>query len=69
MEERIAVGTGVHDIDRVCLELERLGLLPVVVGVTEMTVRGGLEVDGLLEVELTHYSSADGHFVDAYTYR
>ena len=34
------------------LELERLGLLPGVVGVTEVTVRGGLEVDWLLEVEL-----------------
>lgn len=35
-------------------KLERLGLLPVVRLVTEVTVRGRLEVDGLLEVELTH---------------
>lgn len=34
------------------LELERLGLLPGVVGVTEVTVRGGLQVLRLLEVEL-----------------
>jgi len=33
------------------LELELLGLLPVVGGVSEVTIRGGLEVDGLLEVE------------------
>jgi len=34
------------------LELELLGLLPRVGRVTEVTVRGGLEVDWLLEVEL-----------------
>lgn len=34
------------------LEVELLGLLPGVGGVTEVTVRGGLVVDGLLQVEL-----------------
>lgn len=34
------------------LELEGLGLLPGVGGVTEVTVRSGLQVLGLLEVEL-----------------
>lgn len=34
------------------LELELLGLLPGVGRVTEVTVRSGLEVDWLLEVEL-----------------
>jgi hypothetical protein len=34
------------------LVLELLGLLPGVVGVTEVTVRGGLSVDGGLELEL-----------------
>jgi hypothetical protein len=33
------------------LELELLGLLPGVVGVTEVTVRSGLSVDGSLELE------------------
>lgn len=39
------------------LELERLGLLPGVRRVTEVTVRGGLQVLGLLEVELSHDNS------------
>lgn len=39
------------------LELERLGLLPGVRRVTEVAVRGGLQVLGLLEVELSHDNS------------
>jgi hypothetical protein len=39
------------------LELELLGLLPRVGRVTEVTVRGGLEVLGLLEVELLNDES------------
>ena len=38
------------------LELELLGLLPGVGRVAKVTVRGGLEVDGLLEVELLDYN-------------
>jgi len=37
----------------ICLEVELLGLLPGVVGVAKVAVRGGLEVLGPLEVELT----------------
>ena len=37
------------------LELELLGLLPGVGRVAKVTVRGGLEVDGLLEIELLDY--------------
>ena len=37
---------------RTHLEGQSLGLLPAVLGVAEVTVRGGLEVLGLLEVKL-----------------
>lgn len=36
-----------------CSELELFGFLPVVFWVAKVTVRGRLEVDGLLEVQLT----------------
>jgi hypothetical protein len=42
---------GNQNLIRNDLELELLGLLPGVVGVTEVTVRSGLSVDGSLELE------------------
>ncbi len=37
-----------------CSEFESLGLFPGVGWVTEVTVRGGLEVDGFLEVKVSN---------------
>lgn len=67
--KRIKAGTRqkkhrkIRDLCRCNLELELLGLLPRVVLVTEVTVRGGSEVDGLLEVELLDCGVLAGKFL------